>query len=889
MADGAAASADKGDASELAFESSAFEALERDFQEVLHELVGDKSLERFRAEYEKLHRALKKSHEQEKRLIKRCRELNAEIVNNAAKVQTALKLSQEDQHTITSLKKEIEKAWKMVDASHEKEVRAKETIQKLKLEIANLSRLVEQGAGLSIGQDNTVQELIKLRDDLKKQVDDQSATIKQLKDHMNTLNGRIVEVEAEKDDQQGQIKGLNEQLAAREAEQERDRRRRKRLDEELKDLKLQVERRIQEIGAQNRESDTQKDKIRRLETQLKEARGTMEKQVQAMDTLFGKTQKLAEELDGQMIANDNVTKELHRVEGDVKQREVEIANLANDNNALKRRIDKEKKKVVQMQQRVADAKSGRDMIQVELNQTQKDLETARRREDELAKRIDSLNGRLELKDRAIAREQDKTRAQVDQVSMTQRQVKALEDDIHVYAQEAAKQRKLIYQLEKDREKLGSDAAEADNRYRRVLEDVKLKEMQITEMGKKVTESEQKLKQQQQLYEAVRSDRNLYSKNLIESQDEIAEMKRKFKIMSHQIEQLKEEITAKDHALVKEHFDHAKVEKEKEGLRNELSKMKKLLEDNGETIDSQNAELLKLTSMIQKMDGMAIQQRNEYEQVVNERDILGTQLIRRNDELALLYEKIKIQQSTLRKGEAQYQERLNDIRVLKLKAKDLMRELMISRKQGSQTDDLKREVFRLQKDLLQEKTKVKALSEELENPMNVHRWRKLEGSDPATYEMIQKIQTLQKRLIMKTEEVVEKDLLIQEKEKLYVELKNILARQPGPEVAEQLSVYQHNLKEKTRQMKAMASELNMHQAQVNEHRFEIDRLSRELQDVKRKYYEQKRRDQMVRERARRQAGGMGVQPGVTQAAMQAAHAQASSNRFTGGGFNLQAGQ
>jgi preprotein translocase subunit Sec63 len=113
-------------------------------------------------------------------------------------------------------------------------------------------------------------------------------------------------------------------------------------------------------------------------------------------------------------------------------------------------------------------------------------------------------------------------------------------------------------------------------------------------------------------------------------------------------------------------------------------------------------------------------------------------------------------------------------------------------------------------------------------MNVHRWRKLEGSDPATYEMIQKIQTLQKRLIMKTEEVVEKDLLIQEKEKLYVELKNILARQPGPEVAEQLSVYQHNLKEKTRQMKAMASELNMHQAQVNEHRFEIERLTRELQ-------------------------------------------------------------
>ena len=44
------------------------------------------------------------------------------------------------------------------------------------------------------------------------------------------------------------------------------------------------------------------------------------------------------------------------------------------------------------------------------------------------------------------------------------------------------------------------------------------------------------------------------------------------------------------------------------------------------------------------------------------------------------------------------------------------------------------------------------------------------------------------MIAKTEEVVEKDVIIQEKEKLYIELKNVLARQPGPEVAEQLTVY-----------------------------------------------------------------------------------------------------
>jgi len=309
----------------------------------------------------------------------------------------------------------------------------------------------------------------------------------------------------------------------------------------------------------------------------------------------------------------------------------------------------------------------------------------------------------------------------------------------------------------------------------------------------------------------------------------------------------------------------------------------LLGANEQTIHNQDAEIRKLTHMIRRMDNEALDQRKEYDQVINERDILGTQLIRRNDELALLYEKLKIQQSTLRKGEAQYQDRLQDIRILKLKISDMKRELQIAKHQVGQLDDLKREVYHLQRELLQEKTKVKALSEELENPMNVHRWRKLEGSDPATYEMIQKIQTLQRRLIAKTEEVVEKDLLIQEKEKLYVELRNILARQPGPEVAEQLSVYQQNLKDKTKQMKAMLSELNMNKAQVNEHKYEMERLSRELQDVKRKYYEQKRKEQLTKETMSRSMGKDGIKD---QVQAQQVAAQGATSRYTGGGFNLQ---
>ena len=87
-------------------------------------------------------------------------------------------------------------------------------------------------------------------------------------------------------------------------------------------------------------------------------------------------------------------------------------------------------------------------------------------------------------------------------------------------------------------------------------------------------------------------------------------------------------------------------------------------------------------------------------------------------------------------------------------------------------------------------------------------------------MIQKIQSLQKRLITKTEEVSEKDVLIQEKEKLYLELKNILAKQSGPEVAEKLQVYQQNLKERTNQLKDMVKELKKYQSEVQSYKFEI---------------------------------------------------------------------
>ena len=196
-------------------------------------------------------------------------------------------------------------------------------------------------------------------------------------------------------------------------------------------------------------------------------------------------------------------------------------------------------------------------------------------------------------------------------------------------------------MEKEREKFCQEAAKANSNLMQMVEEVKLKKNLIGELKKETIDLESKLKQQHNWYESVRSDRNLYSKNLIEAQDEVAELKRKFKIASHQISQLKDEIEDKETVLTSTKHELAITQKKGDDLRSQYkSEVDKnaLLDSNVKTSEK---ELLKLTYIIKEAYSEPEKKKEEYTKVVNEREVLGTQLIRRNDELALLYEKIKI--------------------------------------------------------------------------------------------------------------------------------------------------------------------------------------------------------------------------------------------------------
>ena len=394
-------------------------------------------------------------------------------------------------------------------------------------------------------------------------------------------------------------------------------------------------------------------------------------------------------------------------------------------------------------------------------------------------------------------------------------------------------------LLQEKERHEHDTEITNQEYYTALEELKLQELQMRELQKKISEDQAKLKHKQNLYEAVRADRNLYSKQLVESQEEISSLKKKFRLTNHQIDQIKEEISSKDHCIVKEHFHHHSVDKERELLKNELTKIRKQVLSSEQIIENQHVEVLKLTRIIEEADLERQRQSNELIAIISERNLLTAQVVKRNFELGEMYDKIKVQRSNLRIGEQHFFKILGTQRTLQSEL------IAVIKKHNSTIDTLgglesvKRKVLKLEKELLQEQSKRQALTDELARPMNVHRWRVLESSDPQRFERIRQIQSLQKELIDKADEVVEKDLLIQEKEKIYVELKNIISRQPGPEVEEQVMTYQLTLKDKQKQLSAMNNELDMYRLQVQTYKDEIEEIDRRISQLKKGWKKSKR--------------------------------------------------
>ena len=802
-----------------------FETIQQEFQEVLAELVKDKSMDAFRGEYEKLFNTLEKSNRNEKRLRTKCKELASDIAQHVAKVDLTNDKAKEDQDTIESLKKEIEKAWKMVDTAQEGEERARETIETLNTEIQNLTKVIEEK---TLGaEDTNINELRKIRDELTQQRDNLQLEVSDLKTKYEANETQVNNLSKDKSELEKEISDLKQEAQSRNNEMNREMRRKERAERELKQLKADISAKEQELSEQSAAKTKLSDTIDKLEKTLREQRDLGTSLETELESVNDKFSKLQQDHENQMSLYQQLEMELSRKTNELTEKEdVEIQ--------IRAEVSKQSKDIESLQKKI----SGLEVVKKELERDKEKLKTdAVEKNKEIEsfkhqslvdkKNLSLLANEKESVELKLERSAQNTKNDTVKLKNIEGAKGDLQTQLLQVEEQLDKQRRFISRLEEERDRYMTEGADMAHKIESLLDEVKNSETIIQNNKKQIEEYKSELKKQQNLYHSVRNDRSQLTRAVTESHDEIADLKEKMKVLTHQFDQLKEEIIAKEMDLVKESQEKAKILKDKDGLMKEIEKVKTEANLSDKNKIASEKEVQKLMDRERRLENEMNSKKVEIEKTVSRTEVLNTKLAQKKQEIEVLERKVDVQQKVIERGEVNFNERMEDCRLLKLEIKRLKEDNNFLESDTKNLTALKKEVLKLERELMQQKSRNKVLQTELENPLNVHRWRRLEGKDPETLELIQKINHLQKRLIAKQEDLIDKDMKIEEIQKLYNEAKIQIARQPKYDIHDEIRNLRDEIKRKNDKIIVLSTESNVYQVETNKAKKIIEGMNDEL--------------------------------------------------------------
>lgn len=231
--------------------------------------------------------------------------------------------------------------------------------------------------------------------------------------------------------------------------------------------------------------------------------------------------------------------------------------------------------------------------------------------------------------------------------------------------------------------------------------------------------------------------------------------------------MKQTISLKDteHIRVMKHID--KIDKEKNSMKLELQNATVAAQHARSELAEKEHECRQLYRALSDEERKCTKTEKRVEGVQNEKDQIGTEMVKKTGEIESMKEKVQLMQRALDRGmsysinelkkevsfftldffsslaELQCTDRMEDVKVLKMEIQNIRYRNDMLTRGLCDTIDMRQEVLQLHRDLTLERVKSKALEEEMSTPMNVHRWRALGGKDPEKIDLIIKIQTLQK--------------------------------------------------------------------------------------------------------------------------------------------------
>ncbi|XP_018316721.1 cilia- and flagella-associated protein 58 [Mycetomoellerius zeteki] len=807
-------------------------------------MSANEALAPFETEYTRLYESLYKAHRNEKELSEQCILLKNEIVDNTHKINELKKTVEAYQDDIARLKQEVTKTMKLADAEHAREQNAQEMIENLRLNITKLGLEIEQKNKLLAAEKDIT--ISKKKENLLKEREILIGEMETMRQRLKNISCYAEELEQKSNEVNQRMTEMQEIIGMQLNEISREKGVRERLEMEVRRLQEEIIIKKSELEVANVSVETSTNNVTRLENLIKDQKITDEKLRKKMSKLMLKKMNLQTDFDNAIV-------EIEKLEKELSDKGKKIRNIKYELNRTKEDSAKYKHEKDLIDKRLLKAESEQSKLKRELKQTlinvknvEHDAQICRKEQLEDKQRIENLlrekNNIVLIKETAYER----IKRLDHELLLCGHGKKKMEHEMDTLTQTIDDMKKQMEVVEKERDRYSTAVQGLEQKLERQISETEQKQVEVLDYKKSLADVETKYRQHQSLFEAVRAEWNLCNRSLIETQEEVQDLKSKLKITSQQTEQLKEDIAMKEANLVKKEFLLRKVEKEKEELKIDLRASHMEITNLRQQIEEAKKKEKSLRQAIHQADSDIVRQKKDVDNVMNERDILGTQLVRRNDELSLQYSRMKVLNRTLQCGEKQYNQKLEDIRLLKFEVKRLRTEKMLLTKNIFNVSDLRQEVFHLNRNLTKEKLKVTALEEEIQTPLNIHRWRKLEGTDPTTFELVKKVQILQERILKMSTDIIHKERKLKDAEKLYMNLRDVLSKQPNSQRETSLNKVQNILRKRGEKIKCLIAELNMYESQVGGFKDDMITMTNEMCELMKIFYAQKIKLQKIKE-------------------------------------------
>ena len=366
------------------------------------------------------------------------------------------------------------------------------------------------------------------------------------------------------------------------------------------------------------------------------------------------------------------------------------------------------------------------------------------------------------------------------------------------------------------------ASAAAHAYFTAVEALKLQALQRAALDLRLGEANGRMKAQQALYEAAKLDRAGVGKRVAEAQAEIGELRRRFRVARLAIDGLKDAITLKDQDLVKEHFEHHKVEKEKEGLRHDVTRLQKQVTAAGHIVAQQEGEVEKLNGIIADADAERARQAHALAAILSERNALQGALVERDAELGTMYESLRAQRSCLANRSAALAGARSERQALAARVSALRGAAAAASAGAVGLAALAAANAGLSRELSEERARARALADEHSTPLNVHRWRALADADPPRWAAILRVQVLQARLRELGSAGAQAEAQIEAREARREALRRACARQPTSAARAAAAQVSAALASAVGRLPHLIARVDAERAAVAEHKAELAR-------------------------------------------------------------------